>query len=56
MTESGLSIAIASDMSGFATQSHFTKAFRALTGVTPRAWLRDVEPGAADLCRPPSEE
>ena len=41
MRESGKSIAIASQMAGFASQSHFTKAFRVSTGATPRAWLRD---------------
>jgi AraC family transcriptional regulator len=44
MLDPGKSIAMASDMAGFASQSHFTKAFRALTGVTPGAWLRDVDP------------
>ena len=48
MRESGKSIAIASQMAGFATQSHFTKAFRAITGATPRVWLYDVAAVRAD--------
>jgi AraC family transcriptional regulator len=33
-------IAVVSTLTGFADQSHFTKAFRRVTGVTPAAWLR----------------
>jgi AraC family transcriptional regulator len=49
MRNSGMSIAIASDMAGFANASHFTKTFRSLKGVTPRAWLRDVDPTAIEV-------
>jgi len=49
MRESGKSIVIAAQMAGFATQSHFTKAFRTMTGATPRAWLRDVGTAESEL-------
>jgi AraC-like DNA-binding protein len=31
-------------LAGFANQSHFTKAFRTITGTTPRSWMRELNP------------
>jgi hypothetical protein len=52
MRESGKSIVIASQMAGFANQSHFTKASRAITGATPRVWFHDLVAGGASEDRP----
>jgi AraC family transcriptional regulator len=40
MAKGGKPISVAADLTGFASQSHFTKAFRRVTGTTPRLWLR----------------
>jgi AraC family transcriptional regulator len=40
MSQQRKPIAVVSTLTGFADQSHFTKAFRRVTGVTPAAWLR----------------
>jgi AraC family transcriptional regulator len=42
MTKSGKSISLAAHLAGFASQSHFTKAFRRVTGTTPGLWLRNA--------------
>jgi AraC family transcriptional regulator len=42
MTRGGKSISIAAHLAGFASQSHFTKAFRRVTGTTPGLWLRNA--------------
>jgi AraC family transcriptional regulator len=42
MTKNGKSISVAAHLAGFASQSHFTKAFRRVTGTTPGLWLRSA--------------
>ncbi|WP_084080979.1 helix-turn-helix domain-containing protein [Edaphobacter aggregans] len=42
MMKEGKSISLAAHLAGFANHSHFTKAFRRVTGTTPGFWLRDV--------------
>lgn len=44
MKETGKSISLAAHQAGFANQSHFTKAFRSVTGITPGLWLKDATP------------
>jgi AraC-like DNA-binding protein len=40
MSQQQKPISAVSTLTGFADQSHFTKSFRRLTGVTPAVWLR----------------
>jgi AraC family transcriptional regulator len=42
MAKNGKSISASAHLAGFATQSHFTKAFRRVTGTTPGLWLRNA--------------
>lgn len=42
MQKEKMSISLAAHLTGFATQSHFTKTFRRLTGTTPGLWMRDA--------------
>jgi AraC-like DNA-binding protein len=42
MAKNGKSISVAAHLAGFASQSHFTKAFRRVTGTTPALWLRNA--------------
>jgi AraC family transcriptional regulator len=42
MQKDRMSISLAAHLSGFANQSHFTKAFRSVTGTSPALWLRDA--------------
>jgi AraC family transcriptional regulator len=41
MAATATPIAEVATMVGFADQSHFTKAFRRVTGTTPRYWRTD---------------
>jgi AraC family transcriptional regulator len=40
MSQQRKPISVVSALTGFADQSHFTKSFRRVTGVTPAVWLR----------------
>jgi AraC-like DNA-binding protein len=43
MTVRGLSLAEIAISAGFANQSHFTRVFSALVGVSPGAWRREAQ-------------
>ncbi|MDA9548856.1 MULTISPECIES: helix-turn-helix domain-containing protein [unclassified Bradyrhizobium] len=47
MREHGLSLSEVAISAGFANQSHFTRVFSAIVGVSPGAWRRDAQ-GAAN--------
>lgn len=40
LLEPRLPISVVASMCGFADQSHFTRVFRAVTGISPSAWRR----------------
>ena len=41
--QSGLSVAQVADMTGFTSQSHFTRAFRQYSGTTPSGWRHTIQ-------------
>ena len=43
MTVRGLPLAEIAISAGFANQSHFTRVFSTLVGVSPGAWRREVQ-------------
>ncbi|WP_438028670.1 helix-turn-helix domain-containing protein [Sorangium sp. So ce233] len=47
MLRPGLSLAEIAVQCGFSDQSHFTRAFRRIVGVTPSSWRRDRSPRAS---------
>ena len=48
LLRAGMSVADAASSSGFADQSHLTRAFKSAHGITPGAWLSAVSQGLDD--------